>query len=162
VAAANGQTDVLDNLLSALCKFTTLLSAGPSMSAARNPAVALGDDRKARMATTVVFAIANKHGDHVRGGWRNLLDCILRLQKLSLLPAAVTQPEGGIMTTQESADVTKAGPKTGLDKRTSSTSSLLRGLSSLLSMDSGETSAPQPSEAEAAAESRTKVGQQKG
>jgi brefeldin A-resistance guanine nucleotide exchange factor 1 len=145
VAAALAQTDVLDNLLSALCKFTTLLS----------PSSALAEDRKARMAAAAVFAIANTHGDHLRGGWRSLLDCVLRLHKLRLLPLSVTQPEGGIMTAEERAEP-KAAPR-GLEKRTSSTSSLLRGLSSLLSLDTSESVPAPPSEAEAAAEARTKA-----
>ncbi|KAF6135771.1 hypothetical protein GIB67_028627 [Kingdonia uniflora] len=42
------------------------------------------------MATITVFTIANTYGDYIRSGWRNILDCILRLHKLGLLPACVT------------------------------------------------------------------------
>ncbi len=69
-----------------LCKFTTLLN--PTASA-EEPVVAFGDDTKARMAAVTVFSIANKFGDFIRTGWRNILDCILRLHKLGLLPARV-------------------------------------------------------------------------
>ncbi|KAF6158373.1 hypothetical protein GIB67_022453 [Kingdonia uniflora] len=41
------------------------------------------------MATITVFTIANTHGDYIRSGWRNILDCILRLHKLGLLLACV-------------------------------------------------------------------------
>jgi brefeldin A-resistance guanine nucleotide exchange factor 1 len=77
---------VLDDLVVSLCKFTTLLN--PTASA-EEPVVAFGDDTKARMAAVTVFSIANKFGDFIRTGWRNILDCILRLHKLGLLPARV-------------------------------------------------------------------------
>jgi hypothetical protein len=38
------------------------------------------------MATSAVFEIANRHGDTIRSGWRNVLDCVIRLHKLGLLP----------------------------------------------------------------------------
>ncbi|XP_028792657.1 ARF guanine-nucleotide exchange factor GNOM-like [Neltuma alba] len=75
--------NVLDNLVVSLCKFITILD--PSLD--DEPVLAFGDDIKARMATETVFTIANRYGDFVRTGWRNILDCILRLHKLGLLPA---------------------------------------------------------------------------
>lgn len=69
-----------------LCKFTTLLNPTASND---EPVVAFGDDTKARMAAITVFSIANKFGDFIRTGWRNILDCILRLHKLGLLPSKV-------------------------------------------------------------------------
>ncbi|KAK2655681.1 hypothetical protein Ddye_008733 [Dipteronia dyeriana] len=41
------------------------------------------------MATVIVFTIANRYGDYIRTGWRNILNCILRLHKLGLFPARV-------------------------------------------------------------------------
>lgn len=78
--------DVLDDLVVSLCKFTTLLNP---LASAEEPVVAFGDDTKARMAAITVFSIANKFGDFIRTGWRNILDCILRLHKLGLLPSRV-------------------------------------------------------------------------
>ena len=43
--------------------------------------MAFGEDVKARMAAVTVFSIAAKFGDHVRAGWRPLIDCVLRLHK---------------------------------------------------------------------------------
>ncbi|KAF6154505.1 hypothetical protein GIB67_028397 [Kingdonia uniflora] len=47
------------------------------------------------MATITVFTIANTYGDYIRSGWRNILDCILRLHKLSdastLMPCALVE-----------------------------------------------------------------------
>ncbi|CAM6114681.1 unnamed protein product [Calypogeia fissa] len=87
ISASHRLEDVLDDLVVSLCKFTTLLNPTASLE---EPVVAFGDDTKARMAAVTVFTIANKWGDHVRTGWRNILDCILRLHKLGLLPARVT------------------------------------------------------------------------
>mmetsp|Transcript_37601 Transcript_37601/g.72072 ORF Transcript_37601/g.72072 Transcript_37601/m.72072 type:complete len:1470 (+) Transcript_37601:478-4887(+) len=148
LAAAYSQLDVMDNLVAALCKFTTLLSPGGAGSARGSvaaAAAAFGEDHKARMAAVTVFAIANKYGDHMRGGWQNLVDCVLRMHKLGLLPSKVTNPEGGIMTEAEKAERAAMRPAKPLEKRSSSTSSLFRGLSNqvsqLLSFDTSEYSA---------------------
>ncbi|KAJ6683864.1 hypothetical protein OIU85_007550 [Salix viminalis] len=85
ISACHHLEDVLDDLVVSLCKFTTLLNS----SLVEEPVLAFGDDAKARMATVTVFTIANRYGDYIRTGWRNILDCILRLHKLGLLPARV-------------------------------------------------------------------------
>ncbi|RDX67026.1 ARF guanine-nucleotide exchange factor GNOM, partial [Mucuna pruriens] len=75
--------NILDDLVVSLCKFVTIfdpLSVEESI-------LAFGDDTKARMATETVFSIANRYGDYIRTGWRNILDCILKFHKLGLLPA---------------------------------------------------------------------------
>jgi brefeldin A-resistance guanine nucleotide exchange factor 1 len=82
ISASHRLEDVLDDLVVSLCKFTTLLNPTASLE---EPVVAFGDDTKARMAAVTVFTIANKWGDHVRTGWRNILDCILRLHTLGRL-----------------------------------------------------------------------------
>ncbi len=73
---------MLDDLVDSLCKFTTLFNPTASDE---EPVVAFGDDTKARMAAVTIFSIANKFGDFIRTGWRNIMDCILRLHKLGLL-----------------------------------------------------------------------------
>ena len=50
---------------------------------------------QARMATSAVFEIANRHGDTIRSGWRNILDCVIRLHKLGLLPTRREQSQNG-------------------------------------------------------------------
>ncbi|URE11317.1 pattern formation protein [Musa troglodytarum] len=85
ISAYHHLEDVLDDLVVSLCKFTTLLNS----SLVDEPVTAFGDDIKARLATETVFSIANRYGDCIRTGWRNILDCILRLHKLGLLPARV-------------------------------------------------------------------------
>ncbi|KAJ1259611.1 hypothetical protein BS78_10G168600 [Paspalum vaginatum] len=78
--------DVLNDLVVVLCKFTTLLST----SYIDDPVTAFGEDTKARMATEAVFNIATTYGDHIRSGWRNIIDCVLKLHKIGLLPAHLT------------------------------------------------------------------------
>ncbi|KAG8097740.1 hypothetical protein GUJ93_ZPchr0013g35005 [Zizania palustris] len=85
ISAFHHLEDVLDDLVVSLCKFTTLLNT----SLVEEPVTAFGDDLKARLATETLFTIANRYGDYIRTGWRNILDCILRLHKLGLLPARV-------------------------------------------------------------------------
>ncbi|KAK8914252.1 ARF guanine-nucleotide exchange factor GNOM [Platanthera zijinensis] len=85
ISAYHHLEDVLDDLVVSLCKFTTLLNT----SMVEEPVTTFGDDTKARLATETLFIIANTFGDHIRTGWRNILDCILRLHKLGLLPARV-------------------------------------------------------------------------
>ncbi|KAJ4836364.1 hypothetical protein Tsubulata_028507 [Turnera subulata] len=105
-----------DLLVSSLCKFTTLLNP----SSVEEPVPAFGDDAKARMATVTVFTIANRYGDYIRTGWRNILDCILRLHKLGLLPARVAS---------DAADESEVSAEPGHGKPlTNSLSSLARAL----------------------------------
>ena len=80
--------EVIDNLVISLCKFTALLSEKTP-----NAQVTMSEDTKAVLAVVTVFCIANKHGDNIRSGWRNIVDCIVRLHKLKLLPANVTEIE---------------------------------------------------------------------
>ncbi|KAL1308132.1 hypothetical protein HN51_050068 [Arachis hypogaea] len=75
--------NVLDDLVVSLCRFVTILDP----LSVEEPILVFAYDTKARMATNTVFTIANKYGDYIRTGWRNILDCILRFHKLGLLPA---------------------------------------------------------------------------
>ncbi|XP_019087506.1 PREDICTED: ARF guanine-nucleotide exchange factor GNL1-like [Camelina sativa] len=47
------------------------------------------EDARARMATEAVFLIANKYGDYVSSGWKNILECVLSLNKLQILPVHI-------------------------------------------------------------------------
>lgn len=84
ISASYNFVDSLDDLVVSLCRFTNLLI--PSLNN-EEFILAFGDDAKARMATVAVFTIANRYGDQIRSGWKNILDCILSLNKLGLLPA---------------------------------------------------------------------------
>ncbi|CBI28089.3 unnamed protein product, partial [Vitis vinifera] len=70
--------------------FTTLLNPYAS---AEETLYAFSNDLKARMATLAVFTIANNFGHSIKGGWRNIVDCLLKLRRLKLLPQSVVEPE---------------------------------------------------------------------
>ncbi|XP_028776157.1 ARF guanine-nucleotide exchange factor GNOM [Neltuma alba] len=156
ISACHHLEDVLDDLVVSLCKFTTLLNP----SSVEEPVLAFGDDTKARMATVTVFSIANRYGDYIRTGWRNILDCILRLHKLGLLPARVASDAA-----DESELSTETGhgkpianslssahmPSIGTPRRSSG---LMGRFSQLLSLETEEPRS-QPTEQQLAAHQRT-------
>ncbi|KAI4299535.1 hypothetical protein L6164_032986 [Bauhinia variegata] len=156
ISACHHLEDVLDDLVVSLCKFTALLNP----SSVEKPVLAFGDDAKARMATVTVFTIANRYGDYIRTGWRNILDCILRLHKLGLLPARVAS---------DAADESELSAETGHGKPVTNSlssahmpsigtprrsSGLMGRFSQLLSLDTEEPRS-QPTEQQLAAHQRT-------
>ncbi|KAK6119163.1 hypothetical protein DH2020_047095 [Rehmannia glutinosa] len=156
ISACHHLEDVLDDLVVSLCKFTTLLNP----SSVEEPVLAFGDDAKARMATVTVFTIANRYGDFIRTGWRNILDCILRLHKLGLLPARVASDAAD--DSEMSSDPGHGKPLTnslssahmqsiGTPRRSSG---LMGRFSQLLSLDTEEPRS-QPTEQQLAAHQRT-------
>ncbi|XP_065860498.1 ARF guanine-nucleotide exchange factor GNOM [Euphorbia lathyris] len=162
ISACHHLEDVLDDLVVSLCKFTTLLNP----SSAEEPVIAFGDDTKARMATVTVFTIANRYGDYIRTGWRNILDCILRLHKLGLLPARVASAAAD--ESELSADPGHGKPITnslssvqmqsmGTPRRSSG---LMGRFSQLLSLDTEEPRS-QPTDQQLAAHQRTVLTIQK-
>ncbi|KAJ0032016.1 hypothetical protein Pint_13148 [Pistacia integerrima] len=86
--AQYGLEDTLDELLASFCKFTTLLNPYAS---AEETLFAFSNDMKPKMATLAVFTLANNFGDSIRGGWRNIVDCLLKLKRLMLLPQSVIE-----------------------------------------------------------------------
>ncbi|KAL6130430.1 hypothetical protein ACLB2K_068809 [Fragaria x ananassa] len=156
ISACHHLEDVLDDLVVSLCKFTTLLNP----SSVEEPVLAFGDDTKARMSTVTVFTIANRYGDYIRTGWRNILDCILRLNKLGLLPARVASNAA-----DESEFSADAGPGKPITNALSSvqmatmgtprrSSGLMGRFSQLLSLDTEEPRS-QPTEQQLSAHQRT-------
>ncbi|XP_010528362.1 PREDICTED: ARF guanine-nucleotide exchange factor GNL1-like [Tarenaya hassleriana] len=143
---------VLDDLVASLCKFTPLLAPLSD----DETVLALAEDVKARMATAAVFTIANKYGDYIRSGWKNVLECVLSLQKLQLLSAHMASDATEDMEPSFSNPELER-PSTNLLQATqvqsSSTprksSSLIGRFSQLLYFDTEETK-PQPTEEELA------------
>ncbi|KAK2978246.1 hypothetical protein RJ640_024279 [Escallonia rubra] len=88
--AQYGLEDTLDELLASFCKFSTLLNPYAS---AEETLYAFSNDMKPRMATLAVFTIANNFKDSIRGGWRSIVDCLLKLKRLKLLPQSVVEPD---------------------------------------------------------------------
>ncbi|VDN26001.1 unnamed protein product [Gongylonema pulchrum] len=101
IAAHYGMSDVFDNLVIHLCKFSTLMSTtegntGQNLEMQRGGvvqedfcqtaeqiAIAFGENTKAQMAAKAMFQL----------GWKNVLDCIVRLFFARLLPGAITEVE---------------------------------------------------------------------
>eukprot|EP00795_Rhopilema_esculentum_P008272 gene8272-14228_t len=90
ISARYGLSEVFDNLVISLCKFTTLLTQGEPSD---NLPVTFGTNIKAQLSARTVFSLAHKHGDILREGWQNLLVCMLQLFKTKLLPKVLTEVE---------------------------------------------------------------------
>ncbi|PHT55201.1 ARF guanine-nucleotide exchange factor GNL1 [Capsicum baccatum] len=155
IAAAYSSDDVLNDLVVSLCKFTTLLPP----SYADEFTAAFAEDGKARLATLAVFAIANKYGDHVRSGWKNILDCILSLHKLGLLPTRLFSDAADDLESTADADTRRPTALSPSPSRFPSlapsrkSSGLMGVFSQLLYLD--EEPAPQPTEQQLAARQQT-------
>jgi len=113
IAAHHKVDEVMDSLVVSLCKFTASLN--PMML---KPRIAFGEDFKSRHAAETVFSLANRYGDYLRGAWRNVLDCVVRVHKLGLLPPAVFlmegEEEGSSLKRIPSAQIRPAKGNTGV------------------------------------------------
>ncbi|KAJ7969631.1 ARF guanine-nucleotide exchange factor GNOM protein [Quillaja saponaria] len=98
--AQYGLEDTLDELIASFCKFTTLLNPYAS---AEETLFAFSNDLKPKMATLAVFTIANNFAHSIRGGWRNIVDCLLKLKRLKLLPQSVIEFEASPMPSIDNA-----------------------------------------------------------
>ncbi|XP_013613538.1 PREDICTED: ARF guanine-nucleotide exchange factor GNL1 [Brassica oleracea var. oleracea] len=139
---------VLDDLVVSLCKFTPFF-ASLSVDEA---VLAIGEDARARMATETVFLIANKYGDYITSGWKNILECVLSLHKLQILPAhiasdAADDPEEERPLANPLSVVSQVQPSETPRK----SSSFIGRFSQLLSFDMEETKPLLPTEEELAA-----------
>ncbi|KAK0584989.1 hypothetical protein LWI29_021769 [Acer saccharum] len=149
--------EVLDDLVLSLCRFTTLLTP----LSVEEALLAFGDDTKARMVLTAVFTIANRYGDHIHSGWKNILDCVLSLHKLGLLPARLASDAADDM--EPSSDLERGKPATSSVSTSRITpvvtprksSGLIGRFSQLLSFDMEEPRS-QPDEEELAAHQRAR------
>ncbi|XP_044229788.1 Golgi-specific brefeldin A-resistance guanine nucleotide exchange factor 1 isoform X2 [Thunnus albacares] len=88
IAAHYGFSDVFDNLIISLCKFTTL-----SSESVENLPTVFGSNSKAQTAAKTVFDLAHRHGNILREGWKNIMDSMLQLFRAELLPKAMVEVE---------------------------------------------------------------------
>lgn len=88
ISAHYGLSDVFDNLIISLCKFTALSSE----SIESLPSV-FGGNPKAHAAAKAVFHLAHRHGDILREGWKNIMEAMLQLFRAQLLPKAMVEVE---------------------------------------------------------------------
>lgn len=88
ISAHYGFSDVFDNLIISLCKFTTL-----SSESVENLPTVFGSNGKAQVAAKAVFNLAHRHGDILREGWKNIMDAMLQLFRAELLPKPMVEVE---------------------------------------------------------------------
>uniref|UniRef100_A0A0N5A190 SEC7 domain-containing protein n=1 Tax=Parastrongyloides trichosuri TaxID=131310 RepID=A0A0N5A190_PARTI len=121
IAAHYGMSDVFDNLIIHLCKFSTLMSPSTDNSdqtvdgsngkttivkgsivpeTPENVAVSFGENKKAQLAAKTMFQLVHTHGDILREGWRNVLDCIVYLFKFEMLPNVLIEVEDFVSPTK--------------------------------------------------------------
>jgi brefeldin A-resistance guanine nucleotide exchange factor 1 len=88
ISAHYGMSNDFDNLVISLCKFTTLLNTAETSN---NLTILFGSNPKAQLAAKTVFNLAHRHGDILREGWKNVLDCMLQLYRCKLLPKVMVE-----------------------------------------------------------------------
>ncbi|XP_028323608.1 Golgi-specific brefeldin A-resistance guanine nucleotide exchange factor 1 isoform X2 [Gouania willdenowi] len=88
IAAHYGFSDVFDNLIISLCKFTTL-----SSESVENLPTVFGSNSKAQTAAKTMFDLSHRHGNILREGWKNILESMLQLFRAELLPKAMVEVE---------------------------------------------------------------------
>jgi brefeldin A-resistance guanine nucleotide exchange factor 1 len=163
IAAHYSMSDVFDNIVIALCKFTALTSSSsasatsPSASSSSSQldsnadsqlAVSFGMNNKAHIACKTVFQLTHSHGDILRDGWGNILDCIVQLYKARLLPKVLVEcedylsPKGRIVLLKEE-------PIGGTSKTEASSGGLFSSFFPFMSSDLAVSRGPTPEEQEA-------------
>ncbi|GAB4821173.1 hypothetical protein N2152v2_008219 [Parachlorella kessleri] len=145
MAAYHQVDEVVDSIVVSLSKFATVLHPGAPKSV-----VAFGESEKARLAVETMFTIANRYGDWLRSGWRNVVDCLLRLHKLDLLPPAIIAVDG-----ESIEDARQRMPVPSKANKASTGSLFSRAINSLISIEGSDTAlAEQAAQREAAATQR--------
>ncbi len=143
LAARFGAGGVADRVVELLARH-----AGAGLSPALGPkagAAAFGASPKARVAAEAVFAVAARHGDALREGWRHVLDLVVRLHALGLLPPEAIAADG-----EAPAEASARLPAPAARGSRGSQGSLFsRAINSLISIDGADAAS---GEAAAAAE----------
>ncbi|XP_071455207.1 Golgi-specific brefeldin A-resistance guanine nucleotide exchange factor 1 isoform X2 [Hetaerina americana] len=141
ISAHYGMSNDFDSLVISLCKFTTLLSSTESMDML---AASFGENAKAQLAAKTVFGLAHRHGDILRDGWKNVLDCIIQLFKCKLLPKSLVEADDFI---EKSGKISLLREETPYQKTDTSLFSSLYSYIAL-SPDSANTKVPSPEDEE--------------
>lgn len=53
--------------------------------------MSFGRNLKAQQSARTLFALAHRHGDILREGWKNIMDCLLQMFKAKMLPKALVE-----------------------------------------------------------------------
>lgn len=56
--------------------------------------MSFGGNMKAKLAAQTVFQLTHRHGDILREGWKNILDCMIQLFRAKLLPKSLIEVHG--------------------------------------------------------------------
>jgi len=171
VAAAHGQAHVVDHVLVQLCRMTAAHPA-PGAPSAEAAAALFGADMRARLAAAAACGVAARHGDCVQSGWKPLVELLLRLHAMGLIQLPGTDDEqqtaagdaAGVSSNQQAggsdADGGALPPLPSVLAAPTMTrpasGGLLRGFSTLLSLDVDPLPPPPltPSEIEAVARAK--------
>jgi len=95
---------VFDNVIVHLCKFTTLTSKNKPQQYSPKRITLFGTDNKAQLATTSMFKLVLRYGDHIREAWRNVVRCIIALHSMDLLDGLIDEdPFEGTKKTKKTA-----------------------------------------------------------
>ena len=62
-----------------------------TLQSPENIPATFGNNFKAQLAARTVFGLAHRHGDILREGWKNILDCMLQLFRAKLLPKCLIE-----------------------------------------------------------------------
>ena len=88
IAAQYEQCEVFDNLIISLSKFSSLINHhDPPLSLSVTHI--LTTELKARLSLETMLSLAHRHGNLLREGWKNMLDCLLCLFRARLLPESM-------------------------------------------------------------------------
>ncbi|XP_065333294.1 Golgi-specific brefeldin A-resistance guanine nucleotide exchange factor 1 isoform X2 [Cloeon dipterum] len=139
ISAHYGMSNDFDNLIISLCKFTTLLNTSETPD---NLTISFGSNTKAMLAAKTVFNLAHRHGDILREGWKNVLDCLIQLYRCKLLPKALVEAEDFI---DQSGKISLIREELPLQK---TETGLLSSLYSYLSSEPANYKGPSPEDQE--------------
>ena len=53
--------------------------------------MSFGRNMKSQQSARTLFALAHRHGDILREGWKNIMDCMLQLFKAKMLPKSMVE-----------------------------------------------------------------------
>ncbi|XP_055346236.1 LOW QUALITY PROTEIN: Golgi-specific brefeldin A-resistance guanine nucleotide exchange factor 1-like [Paramacrobiotus metropolitanus] len=75
--------EIFDNIVVTLCKYSTLQNSTDPISVLP---ISFGQNTKAQLVTKTMFNLVHQHGDILRDGWKNIVECIVQLFRVRLLP----------------------------------------------------------------------------
>ena len=77
--------------LAMVVAYTVIYDVSIYFQTAESIPINFGNNSKAQLAAKTVFGLAHRHGDILREGWKNILDCLMQLYRAKLLPDVLVQ-----------------------------------------------------------------------